>query len=329
MYDGANRLTSIEHKDAIGNTILKLDYQYLDNDLASVITESDISGWLATVTLGYDTRGRLISEVRTGQSSYDLAYEYDQGGNRTKKTRTISRPLVRGSLFVRLPGHSHLRQRRQPPDEVRVVEVFADDNLLWADDAGVRGDGAGLRAYVAREFRYDSARQRYLNRKLNPAVLGDTGELVTLSETWSDYDGNNIYGDFTVTGGVPMEARSYEPGIAKVDPWQSSGSLNTKYYHADMIGTTREMTDSSGTGVSPVVYTAFGENVSGSARPYGYAGAWGYQTHDDFPFLHVGARYYDPATGRFLQRDPIGIRGGTNVYSYASNMPTVGGRPGR
>lgn len=39
--------------------------------------------------------------------------------------------------------------------------------------------------------------------------------------------------------------------------------------------------------------------------------------------MHVGYRYYDPATGRFLQRDPIGIAGGVNVYLYASNGPTI------
>jgi hypothetical protein len=37
--------------------------------------------------------------------------------------------------------------------------------------------------------------------------------------------------------------------------------------------------------------------------------------------LHVGARYYDPTIGRFLQRDPIGISGGLNVYAYANNCP--------
>jgi len=39
--------------------------------------------------------------------------------------------------------------------------------------------------------------------------------------------------------------------------------------------------------------------------------------------MHVGARYYDPATGRFLQRDPIGVQGGLNVYQYAAGTPTI------
>jgi hypothetical protein len=32
-------------------------------------------------------------------------------------------------------------------------------------------------------------------------------------------------------------------------------------------------------------------------------------------------RWYDPELGRFLSRDPIGFRGGLNLYEYASNNP--------
>ncbi|WP_269765654.1 RHS repeat-associated core domain-containing protein, partial [Burkholderia ubonensis] len=30
-------------------------------------------------------------------------------------------------------------------------------------------------------------------------------------------------------------------------------------------------------------------------------------------------RYYDPASGRFISKDPIGLRGGINAYRYAPN----------
>lgn len=32
-------------------------------------------------------------------------------------------------------------------------------------------------------------------------------------------------------------------------------------------------------------------------------------------------RYYDPAAGRFLTRDPIGYAGGINLYAYTGNDP--------
>jgi len=113
------------------------------------------------------------------------------------------------------------------------------------------------------------------------------------------------------------------------------GTPVTEYYHGDMIGTTRLMTDVSGSVMpgSQSVHTAFGQAIApnGNHR-YGYAGAWGYQSlgPDANPvgygapnFLHVGHRYYDAATGRFLQRDPIGVNCGINVYLYVNGNPVI------
>jgi RHS repeat-associated protein len=190
----------------------------------------------------------------------------------------------------------------------------------------------------AYEFRYDGGRERYLVRKLDRFTLEPDGD------TWTDYDvGGSPYGDYTLDGGTPTEQTRYVPGLAQQDVATSA----VDYLFGDQIGTLRTMRSG---GTPPVttkrVYTAFGELVemtgTGQTR-YGYAGAWGYQEHDAdgaggpdnilgspptgpaigevFPFLHVGWRYYDPSTGRFLQRDPIGIGGGLNVYAYADGDP--------
>jgi len=172
------------------------------------------------------------------------------------------------------------------------------------------------------EFRYDGPRQRYLRREVHP------GDFQMLSEEWSDYDDDSVYADFVLDSGVTGGAhsvRDYLTAEAHADSSTHGVWDGQAYYHGNQIGSTRVMTDGTPQVVRSYVYDAFGNvyDTSGTATTrYRYAGAWGYQSHDDFPFLHVGARYYDPETGRFLQRDPIGIRGGLNVYEYVFSDPT-------
>ena len=65
---------------------------------------------------------------------------------------------------------------------------------------------------------------------------------------------------------------------------------------------------------------------------YAYAGQHGYESgllsrsgaNPNLPPItlqHLGWRWYDPAIGRFVQRDPIGIAGGMNVYAYVDARP--------
>jgi RHS repeat-associated protein len=161
-----------------------------------------------------------------------------------------------------------------------------------------------------------------MNRKLSTDLLTDLGT------TWSDYDGDEAYGDFTVSTATPpvvSNTDAYELGV-----WSRiSGTSN--YLHNDILGTLRQTTGTTGAASGSDVFTAFGERISGTADRFGYVGAFGYQSHSiaestnpdtAFPFLHIGERYYDPSSGRFLQRDPIGILGGRNVYAYVGNSPT-------
>ncbi len=74
----------------------------------------------------------------------------------------------------------------------------------------------------------------------------------------------------------------------------------------------------SGAGVlSKIGYLPYGK--SASAGPFGYTG----QRIDPETsgLYYYRARHYSPAWGRFLQADPIGYGGGSNLYAYVGNDP--------
>jgi RHS repeat-associated protein len=69
-------------------------------------------------------------------------------------------------------------------------------------------------------------------------------------------------------------------------------------------------------------YDSFGNITSDSNpgfQPFGFAGG----LYDrDTGLLHLGAREYDPKTGRFTTRDPLGFGGGdANLYGYVLDDP--------
>ncbi|WP_311769452.1 RHS repeat-associated core domain-containing protein, partial [Burkholderia stagnalis] len=93
----------------------------------------------------------------------------------------------------------------------------------------------------------------------------------------------------------------------------------------DQIGTPQEVTDEAGEIAWSARYKAWGEarevigeaaRKAGIVNPLRFAG----QYFDRETGLHYNRhRYYDPNTGRFISKDPIGLQGGINVFQYAPN----------
>ncbi len=72
-------------------------------------------------------------------------------------------------------------------------------------------------------------------------------------------------------------------------------------------------------------YDAFGRELrsSGPAAdlvPFHFSSKF---TDQETGLNYYGYRYYDPQNGRWLNRDPIGEEGGSNIYTFAAGNPTT------
>ncbi len=134
----------------------------------------------------------------------------------------------------------------------------------------------------------------------------------------TDSSGSNAYlrASSGLIGAIVADSgATYTPGLS-----EKRGTTST-YYHSD-IKNSVEQTSTSQTVSASKQYDAFGNEVSSSGSwqgPFQYGGAFGYHTDTDYGLKHLGARYYDPTTGRFLSRDPI--KDGRNWYVYCDNNP--------
>jgi RHS repeat-associated protein len=95
------------------------------------------------------------------------------------------------------------------------------------------------------------------------------------------------------------------------------------YVATDQVGSPRVVSDAAGTAVKVVRYDAFGAVIADSAPafelPVGFAGG---VADPATGLILFGLRDYEPASGRWVARDPILFDGGQgNLYAYAGNDP--------
>ena len=93
------------------------------------------------------------------------------------------------------------------------------------------------------------------------------------------------------------------------------------YCHNDHLGTPQILTDASQHVAWKASYKPYGEaviSIETVENPFRFPG----QYYDQETGLHYNwNRYYDPKTGRYLTPDPIGLKGGINLFPYVTNNP--------
>ena len=157
-----------------------------------------------------------------------------------------------------------------------------------------------------------------------PALIGTatTGASGTYSATWSNAPLGKYILTAIATDNWGMTGASGPVTFTVTDP-------RPYYIHADQIDTPREITDQAGQVVwqwdnqDPFGNNVPNQNPSGQGN-FQYNQRFPGQYYDKETNLHYNInRDYDPAIGRYIQSDPIGLEGGINTYTYVNDNPLL------
>ncbi len=264
------------------------------------------------ITYHYDDLYRLTSaDYFTSTSGAEppvmsFAYTYDRVGNRQTFTQTMGL-----SQTVHTYGY----------DEADRLTIVDGQTYTWDNNGNLTIDGT--RAYT-----YDAA---------NRLTLVNGGG-VSASYT---YNGDGLLANQTV-GGV---STTFTWDVAAALPQvlaTSSGANEARYVYGlgllaqqqggawqyplvDGLGSIRRLTDPQGYLLAQQYsFDPFGVPLSqdGGGQPFGYAGE---QWDANTSLIYLRARWYNPALGRFMTRDPFpgmaALPGTQNPYAYGLNNP--------
>ncbi len=258
---------------------------------------------LGTTRFDYDAEGQLTRHA-WGHGS-DERFAYDGNGNRTQSAAgsarfdTCDRIVEQGATHYTHDANGAMVGRVGPEGAWR----FAYDGfgrLIAAEHASGRRIAYG----------YDA-----LGRRLWKRVTGD-GQDRTARFIWAGEQVIRELADDSAPRDYCYWPQTYTPLLLR-----DGDALY--HYHCDQTGTPQRLTGSDGAIVWEADSGAFGAArvlQATIAQPLRLPGQY---ADDEFGLaLHYNRfRFYDPALGRYISPDPIGIAGGLNLYQYAGNDP--------
>ncbi len=250
----------------------------------------------AQVVVAYDALGNITQKSDAGAYAYSAAHPH--------AIATISG----GPLGAR--AHAHDANGNTLSDGTRSYEWTAANKLRQITQGALHT-----------AFALDADRQRVVQTEQTAA-----GAFKTAYAT-------PAYEKVTHPGGL-VEHKYYimTPfGRSAVRTLRSDQTVELRYLHQDALGSVTLVTDEYGRVENRFAYDPWGQRLKtedNRVQSSGGAMTRGYTDHEhleDFELIHMNARVYDPATGRFLSADRVvqdmGDSQTYNRYSYCANNP--------
>jgi RHS repeat-associated protein len=167
-----------------------------------------------------------------------------------------------------------------------------------------RGELTGISGGTASSFEYDP-----FGRRTAKTRGGTTTDML--------YDGENVAVE-SVEGSASGVLLS---GLEPDQLFARTTSAGTDSYLTDRLGSTVALANAGGEIGTAYTYDPFGSTTASgpsSSNPFQFTG----RENDGTGLQYNRARYYNPATTRFISQDPSGFNGsGSNLYWYANGDP--------
>jgi RHS repeat-associated protein len=283
--------------------INQLSFTYTPDELGRIhVVTENIVGTAHTREYDYDAAGRLQTVKLDGAVAQ--TYGYDANDNRT---------AVGGAMVATYDAQDRLKKYGSatcsytPNGELKQKQDGTQTTTYVHDGIG-RLSSVKLPDGRTIDYVFDAAGRR-IARKLNGGVVqaflyGDALHVIAELDAANNVVSRFVYGsrpnvpDYFVKAGVTYRIWS------------------------DHLGSPRLVVDiSTGTAAERIDYDEFGgivQDTNPTLQPFKYAGG----LYDaDTGLTHFGVREYDASIGRWIEKDPLGIGGTTNLYTYVYGDP--------
>ncbi len=299
-YSEAGTLVAVQvfAPNDTGSALFATRYRYDDEERVASITDSTFG----SRDYAYDSIGQVRS-VKGSRRQVNEGFVYDPAGNwKTKngemvKCNECNQVVAQGGNRFSYDVRGNLVAASGPQGQWRYTYDLRDLLVLAEGPSGCRV-----------EFGYDVMGRRLWKRSATRSVQYVWGGHLLLREI--DREGPR----------TSIRDYLYRPG--SFTPLALCVDGHVYCYHTDRLGTPQRLTDQHGQIVWLADYAVFGEariEMELIRNDLRFPG----QQFDPETGLHYNRyRYYAPALGRYLTRDPLGFSAGAHLYSYVHNRTT-------
>jgi RHS repeat-associated protein len=300
----------------------------------------------------YDAQQRLEFEGVHSVAAYgrdrlerEQHWHYDSAGNRIHPDDTRYRPLERAAPGNRLHRSAHARYRHDAwgnvvqidhtagPHKGRQVRLAYDGEHRLLASERIQTNTDGQRHSVLTRYHYDPMSRRVGKQHLKriPKGEGQKSEWHIQSSLWFGWDGDRMV---TMQNESQASTTIYEPDSfvpmlridrqLQADERRAKGETRTYHVHCNHLGTPEALIAQDGLELvwqielDPWGQTQREYNPKNLLQPIRMQGQ---QVDAETGLFYNRYRYYDPAGGRYITQDPIGLAGGVNLYGYVGGDP--------